>query len=326
MILTVTVNPSLDTLYQMEQYTQNTVNRVQRVTVTAGGKGLNTARVAAALGEKVTAAGIVGGYNGKKFISLLPQEIGSAFTFAPGETRCCINVHDAATGRHTELLESGAAVSQSTLTEFYGSFALLLRACDLVTLNGSLLPGCPQDFYAALIKMAHSAGKPVLLDSSGAGLQEGVKARPTLIKPNADEIAQLTGEPVQNLPQIMRAAHRLHETGIPWVVISLGKNGAAVVCDEGSFRATTPDIPVVNTVGCGDSMMAGFAVGIVRGADAATCIRMGMAAATANALSASTGSIVVGDYERLLPQIKVEIYGKSNACPSQNGLSRQIEL
>lgn len=306
MILTVTINPSLDTLYQVKRYTQNAVNRVYETNVTAGGKGLNVARVAAALGGPVTAAGILGGYNGQKFLSLLPKGITAAFTQVPGETRCCINVHDDATGQHTELLEGGVPISPAALDEFRAMFAAQLQKCTVVTLNGSLLPGCPEPLYAELIGMAHRAQKPVLLDTSGAGLRAGIPALPTLIKPNADEIAQLTGRPVTSLPQALDAARALHEKGVPWVVVSLGRDGAIIVCDQGVFRAKNPALAVVNTVGCGDSMIAGFAVSIARKRDAVTCIRTAMAAAAANALTASTGSIRLEDYTRLLPQITVE--------------------
>ncbi len=308
MILTVTLNPSLDRLYHVDSLTPGTVTRVREVHPTAGGKGLNVARVAYALGETVTMAGLLGGHSGNAILDMLPQEMTAAFTPVQSETRICINVRDCTAKRHTEFLEPGASVTAEEIDAFLTNYRELLLQCDAVTLSGSLPQGCPIDFYTTLIHAAHAAQKPVLLDTSGAALIAGAGALPTLMKPNADEIAQLTGCKAEALPEVAKAALQLCASGIGMVVVSLGKHGALVACDGKLYRATTPDLPVVNTVGCGDSMLAGFAVGIARGESCEMCIRMGMAAATANALTESTGSIRAQDYTDLLPQITVMPY------------------
>lgn len=305
MILTVTLGASIDTLYLAGSLTTGEVNRVSEVRHTAGGKGMNVSRVAALCGERVTATGLVGGFHGQYFESLITEPgIRRCFTQSGKETRCCINIRDD-TGRSTELLEPGAPVSAEVLAEFYSTYLLELQSADVVVISGSVPAGTPEDFYAKLITAAKDAGKPVLLDTSGAMLRPTIAALPTLIKPNSDEIRQLLGREAASRAELITAARELHESGIAIVVVSLGRDGALIVCADGAFQGKTPDIPVVNTVGCGDSMVAGFAVGLSRGYAIEEAIRLAVAVSTANALTMETGSFRQEDLDRLLGQVAV---------------------
>jgi tagatose 6-phosphate kinase len=136
-------------------------------------------------------------------------------------------------------------------------------------------------------------------------LSEAVKAGPTLIKPNTDEIAQLLGAAPKSQDDIIEAAMRLHGEGIEYVAVSLGKRGSVLACGEGVFKGETPDIPVVNTVGSGDSMVAGFAISIRRGYGAAEMLRLATAIATANALEIQTGHISPKNVGWLLNEVNV---------------------
>ena len=175
----------------------------------------------------------------------------------------------------------------------------------MVTISGSVPKGTPPDFYGRLIRYAKERGIRVLLDTSGQLLRDGAAARPTLIKPNTDEIEQLLGAPAKSEEELIAAAEKLRDGGIEIVVISLGKDGALIACRDGVFRGVTPDIPVVNTVGCGDSMVAGFAVGLSRGYSLPETIRFAMAVSTANALTMETGYFKTEDLESLLGQVSV---------------------
>ena len=305
MILTVTMNPSIDKLYMVEKNDLGTVMRVQQVVNTAGGKGLNVSRVASLLGEKVTATGIVGGHIGGYFESLI-SGFDCAFTHAASETRTCINVWDSAAGTSTEYLEPGAPVTEKEAEQFFADFQRELRQADVVTISGSLPKGVPQDSYERLIHFCREAGKTVLLDTSGENLRRGVKALPDFVKPNTDELAQLLGHPVQGMEEAIAAAKSLHEQGIRWVAVSLGADGAVLVCDEGVFHGKPPKITPKNTVGCGDSMVAGFAVGMARSMTPQDALRLAVAVSAANALTMSTGSYNDEDFQRLLPQVEIK--------------------
>lgn len=307
MITTVTLNASIDKLYTVEDVTLDTVMRVQEVCNTAGGKGLNVAKVARTLGEKTRAMGFVGGYNGQYLRSLLrAQDIEDAFTPVEGETRSCINIRNLTTGSHTEFLEPGAPITQENAQAFYESFLAALPKSRVVTISGSVPAGTPAGFYARLIAAAKAAENPVLLDTSGRLLCDAVAGQPTLIKPNADEITQLLGTSAASQEEIVRAARRLHEGGIAFVVVSMGAKGSLMVCEQGVFRATPPKLTVVNSVGCGDSMIAGFAVGMRRGYAPEELLSFATAVSAANALSVQTGCVNPDDLPALHEQVRIE--------------------
>ena len=306
MILTVTLNSSIDKLYLMDSVHPETVMRVKEVHNTAGGKGLNVSRVAAGLGEPVIAMGFTGGFNGRYLESLITQPlIRAAFTHVAGETRCCINCWDLSDGRSTEYLEPGQPVTEEEIRLFLADFDRELPGTDVVTVSGSVPKGVPDDFYRELIRRCRDAGKPALIDTSGKLLMGAAAEKPDFIKPNEDEIAQLTGRAFTTREEALRALKELHAGGIPRVVLSLGAEGALLVCDEGAFHGKPPEITPLNTVGCGDSMVAGFAVGLARRLPIAESFRMALAVSAANALSLFTGDFHPDDYAKLFPEVTI---------------------
>jgi tagatose 6-phosphate kinase len=305
-ILTVTLNPSIDKLYLLEKQTPCTVMRVKEVCNTAGGKGLNVSRVAAQLGENVTAMGFVGGFNGRYFESLITQpEIRKAFTHVDAELRSCVNCWDLSRGESTEYLEPGAPVRREDVAQFLADFERELPSADVVTLSGSLPAGVPADFYETLIGLCRRNGKPVLLDASGNTLKSAVKAGPTFVKPNADEIGQLLGFTPATPVEGQQAVRAIREAGVSVAALSLGAQGVLVACDEGLFQGTPPHIAPRNTVGCGDSMVAGFAVGMARRLSMAEQVRLAVAVATAAALTMATGAYDPHDLETIYPQVVI---------------------
>ena len=307
MITTVTLNTSVDKLYLVEKLEDYTVMRVKKVSNTAGGKGLNVSKVAYLLGEKVSALGFAGGFNGSYVSSLLEaQGIRAGFTRIQAETRSCINIRELSTGRHTQFLEPGAPVTHAECDEFLSGYRETLPNSQVVTISGSVPAGVEVDFYGKLVSLAKQGGIPVIVDTSGALLAETVKAKPTMIKPNTDEIGQLLGRRVQSRQEVIDAAWELHQSGIPYVVVSLGKDGSVMACEEGIFQGITPDIPVVNTVGCGDSMVAGFAAAMARGKGPEEMLRLATAVSTANALTMQTGHFEQEDLDRVLPLTAVK--------------------
>ena len=307
MILTVTANAAIDKRYVVERYGVGNVNRVKSCSANAGGKGINVARVASIVGEKMTATGFLGGHAGR-FISerVEARGIKSDFVWCEGESRTCINIWDEVNHQQTEFLEPGFSVTCEDCDRLVGKFTSILPECKVVTISGSAPKGAGSDLYKRMIRAAREAGKPVILDTSGQLLEECLLERPTMIKPNIDEIRGLTGRPMNSREGMIRAAKDLHEDGVEIVVISLGGDGSLVSCNEGVFDVKVPKIDAVNTVGCGDSMIAGFAVGISRGLSMEETIRLASAVSAANAMRMETGFIVKEDMEKLLPQIQIK--------------------
>lgn len=305
-ILTVTLNSSIDKLYLMESVHPETVMRVKEVHNTAGGKGLNVSRVAAGLGEPVVAMGFTGGFNGRYLESLISGPlIRCAFTHVSGETRSCINCWDLSTGRSTEYLEPGEPVTSEEVDRFMSDFLRELTGAECVVISGSMPKGVPEDFYGRLIRRCREASIPVLVDTSGSRLISAVREKPSLIKPNEDEIAQLTGRPFSGREDAVPSLQQLYRSGIPHVVLSLGAEGALLACSEGVFHGKPPKITPKNTVGCGDSMVAGFAVAFSRRLPFLEGFRMALAVSAAGALSLLTGDFDPADYQRILPEVSV---------------------
>ena len=306
MILTVTANAAIDKRYVLERFGVGNVNRVKSCQANAGGKGINVARVASIVGEKMTATGFLGGHAGK-FISERVEARGiiSDFVWCEGESRTCINIFDEVTHEQTEFLEPGFSVTEEDCRRLVEKFREILPRCKVVAISGSTPAGAGSGLYRDLIQAGEEAGKPVILDTSGRLLEECLAARPTMIKPNIDEIRALTGRPMNSREAILAAARDLHHEGISIVAISLGSKGSLVSCDEGVYDVKVPVIEAANTVGCGDSMIAGFAVGMSRGLSIQETIRLASAVSAANAMRLETGFVVMEDVNRLLPQIEI---------------------
>ncbi len=306
MILTVTLNPAVDKLYILPELQVGEVLRVGEVHNTAGGKGLNVARVAELAGQSVIAMGFVGGHNGDFFTSLITEkEIECAFTKVHEETRSCINVRDTINGTGTEFLEPGKPITQGEIEQFLADYKAKLPLVDVVVIAGSIPKGVQADFYATLVTLAKDAGKKVILDTSGAALVESLSSKPTMIKPNEDEIKQICNVDINSREDLIATARTLQKTGIEIVAISLGGDGVLVVTDDGVYQGEIPLIKVVNTTGCGDSMVAGFAVGMATGKSIEETIGFAVCTGSANALTKKTGSFEQEVLDDLLTKVKV---------------------
>ena len=181
-----------------------------------------------------------------------------------------------------------------------------VKDADVVSMSGSVPKGLDGTAYQRLVKIVKEAGKPVILDTSGKLLEMGIEACPTLIKPNIDEIRMLTGKHCDDIQDIIDAAKTIHANGVEIVAVSLGADGSLAVGEEGIFRAIVPKINAVNTVGCGDSMIAGFALGLSEGLSLEETLRRASAISAAAAMREETGFFVMEDMEKLLPQIVIQ--------------------
>lgn len=277
MILTVTMNPSIDTRYQLDKLIIDDVNRVTPEK-TAGGKGLNVSRVLLQLGDDVLATGLLGGHMGAYMAELMDADgVKNDFVPIAGETRICLNIlHE---GNQTELLESGPQIAPAELDAFTAKFA-------------------------------EEAGAKVLLDTSGASLEAALEsdAKPELVKPNLTEINGLLGtsfttDDVDALREALAADDRF--AGIPWVVVSMGAAGSVGFHEGRAFRAKTPAIAAVNATGSGDSTIAGFAHAIAAGADDVTVLKTANTCGKLNAMDPKTGHLVMDRWDEIYNNVVV---------------------
>lgn len=305
MITTITLNTAIDKAYVVKDFAKDSVTRVQTCTNTAGGKGLNVSKVIKLCGEDIIATGFVGGHAGAYVEDLLKEHaILTDFVHTQSETRSCINIL-ASDGTSTEFLEPGAPVTLDEVNQLVQKLNDLIDKSDVITISGSVPKGVENTFYADLVTTIKEKGKQVILDTSGELLKNGIKACPTLIKPNSEELEALLGISIHNREEVIAAAKRLHETGIEYVVVSLGGDGALLICKEGVFHGKPPKITPVNTVGCGDSMVGAFAVSLARKLPIEEALRYSVAVSAANALTMATGSFKLNDMRNLLPDVIV---------------------
>jgi len=301
MILTVTLNAALDITYRVPRLHPHTTNRITEVSERPGGKGLNVARVLAALGHRTVATGFAGGGTGEALRALLAEtEVTDALVPVGGATRRTVAVVDAATGDTTQLNEPGPVVSPAEWDTFLGTYRELLGEARAVALCGSLPPGVPVDVYARLTRAARSAGVPVLLDTSGEPLRRGLAARPDLAKPNADELAALTGS-----TEPLRAARDARRRGAHAVAASLGPDGMLAVTADGTWQAAPPHRITGNPTGAGDSAVAGLLSGLVENLPWPDRLTRAVALSAATVRAPAAGEFDAGTYEELLPRVSV---------------------
>lgn len=306
MIITVTLNTALDVTYQVPRLRPHTAHRVSAVAERPGGKGLNVARVAAALGHRAVATGFAGGPTGEVLRTLLATLGGAedALTQIAGTTRRTVGVVDDATGDTTRFDEPGPTVTAAEWTLFRAGYRKLLDEAALessaVALCGSLPPGLSVGAYTDLIRDARAAGVPVLLDTGGEPLRRGVAARPDIVKPNADELARLTGS-----TEPARAAHDTRRRGAHAVAASLGAEGMLVVTGEDTWRALPPARLAGNPTGAGDSAVAGLLSGLAEGLTWPQRLARAVALSAATVLAPAAGEFDRAAYEDLLEQVEV---------------------
>lgn len=309
MIVTVTLNPSIDISYPLDSLKIDTVNRVPQVTKTAGGKGLNVTRVIDDLGGDVLATGVLGGFHGAFIADQLKQAgIQQDFTSIKEESRDSIAIlHE---GSQTELLEAGPTVSEKEQQAFLRKYETLLKKAKIVTISGSLAKGFPPDFYQKMVQLAQEQDVKVLLDTSGESLRcvlQG-EAKPYLIKPNLEELAALLGQnfSLQKLPEIEKALDQPLFAGIDWIVVSLGKAGAIAKHQENFYRVSIPAIQAVNPVGSGDATIAGFAFALSKAYSPEDSLKLCMASGMANAQESRTGHVNAVNVKSNFEQISVK--------------------
>ncbi|MWV43262.1 1-phosphofructokinase [Paenibacillus sp. HJL G12] len=307
MITTVTLNAAIDKTYSLPTFPLGKVSRVQRFHAAPGGKGINVAKVVAQLGVPVTATGFVGGMNGEIIKQQLTQMgIAHDFVSVAGESRICLNILDETNGTSTELLEPGPTVDDAALKEMEAKISELASRSTIVCFSGSLPAGVPQDFYVKLVSIAKQAGAYVILDASGDALRYGLEAKPDMIKPNEEEVAALLGIEVADEEALQTAVETLlYKYEMDRISVSLGGAGSMTAAKDICYRVTTPKVEVVNTVGCGDSFVAGMAVSLAKGLSLEEGLAMASAAGTSNAMTDLAGHIEPEVFEQLRKQVQV---------------------
>jgi len=305
-ILTVTLNPAVDTRYEIDSLKLNEVNRVINKIESPGGKGLNVSNVLKKLGASLIATGFIGGTKGD-FIKdkLDKKEIQHDFQEVKNETRTCLAIIDK-DKKITEILENGAPVLSNEKEEFLKRYKILLEKVKIVDISGSMPKGLENNFYRTLIETASKVGKKVILDTSGEALKEGIKGNPYLIKPNVDEMEYLLNKKIENIDEVIDCANEIIKNGVENVMVTLGGEGGLLINKNYIYKAKIPKVKVENTVGSGDSSVAGFIFGLSKKLNFEEIFKNALACGTSNAMLKNTGDIDLETVSKLIEKIKIE--------------------
>lgn len=307
MILTITLNPSVDRTVVLDGLDIHDTNRIVRTEIDAGGKGINLSRIAVRLGTRTVAAGFLGGDEGSYIRSRLDREgVSYRFVEIAGNTRVNINIEDGSELPPTTLNERGPTISPGEWHMLEDLVSLLAPKAQWVCVGGSIPPGLDSSVYSAIVDMAKGAGAKVCVDADGDSMKLALDRKPNLVKPNRDEAERLLGRPIQSLDEALWAAGQLVSMGIEYAMVSLGSDGAVLAFDSEVYSATPPDVEAVSTIGSGDSLIGGFLSGLTSGATVEDALKLGVAAGTATALSDGAEIGKAEDVYRLLPNVRCE--------------------
>ena len=277
-IATVTLNPAIDQTVRADHFRSNTVNYAQAMQWDAGGKGVNVASFLADFGFTPTVTGFLGQDNADLFEQFFASKrIDDQFVRIPGRTRTGVKIVDEANQQTTDINMPGLSPPAEAMDTLFKTIEQLTASCDWFVLSGTLPPGIPTTTYATLIAHLKGHGKQMLLDTSKDALREGVLAGPTILKPNSDELQQLTGQSLTDEAALEHAARQLLGGGIQLVVVSMGERGAMFVDPTTTLIAVPPKVMVKSTVGAGDAMVAGLIAGQVQGVSLPECARLATA-------------------------------------------------
>ncbi|BEH90764.1 MAG: 1-phosphofructokinase [Turicibacter sp.] len=290
MIYTVTLNPSIDYVVNMEQLVEGMVNRVSTEHFYAGGKGINVSQILNQHGISNRALGFISGFTGN-FIegSLKEKGIDTDFIrLSEGYSR--INMKIKTTTDETEINGMGPHIPKTEIDKLYRQLDLL-TADDTLVLAGSIPATLPDDFYEKMMEHVQDRGVKVVVDATKNLLLNVLTYRPFLIKPNHHEIAEMFGVTISTTEDLLQYGNRLKDMGARNVLISMGGDGAILLAENGEvYRSNVPKGVVKNSVGAGDSMVAGFIAGYEKTQCYEQALRLGAASGSATAFSSDVAT------------------------------------
>ncbi|MGN6501446.1 MAG: 1-phosphofructokinase family hexose kinase, partial [Pseudolysinimonas sp.] len=258
MIVTLTLNPSLDRTVEVEALVRGTLVRTSEPVLEPGGKGVVVARALSANGVSALGIVAVAGPEGAELSHLLELE-GILCRFVPvsGRTRSNLTICEP-DGTVTKLNEPGSPLTESDLTAIATAIRTSVRDGDWLVLSGSTPPEFEPARVTALLAEATAAGASIAVDTSGDALEAALASRPRIVKPNRAELAELLGRPLGSVAEVVRAAEEVRARGVEYVLVSLGAEGALLVGPGGILMGESPVDQIRSTVGAGDSFLAGF--------------------------------------------------------------------
>lgn len=300
MIYTVTLNPSIDYIVHVDQLVIGDVNRMKSDLKLPGGKGINVSRILKRIDSDSTALGFLGGFTGSFIEEWLDREsIQTKFTAVSDDTRINIKLK---ANEETEINGQGPAVSAEEMDELKRVLGNL-TSTDIVVLSGSKPASIPTGFYQELIEIIKAQGASFVIDTTGADLMDALEKGPLLVKPNNHELADLYQTTFNSVEDIYPFGQRLLDEGAQHALVSMAGDGALLFTNDGVYRSNVLKRPVKNSVGAGDSMIAGFVGNFTKTQDPVEAFKWGVACGSATTFS---DDLATADFiKELLPEVEI---------------------
>lgn len=301
MIYTVTLNPSIDYIVGLNGLNTGELNRIQEDQFFPGGKGINVSRILNNLGYDNTALGFIGGFTGEFLKDELKKEkIKSNFTQIEKPTRINIKIK---TKVETELNGKGPVVSNQCALSFLNTIAEI-SPNDMVIISGSKPRNLPKDYYQQTIQIINKIGANFVIDTTGEELRQSLQYNPFLVKPNNVELEELYGVKLNTEEDFIKYGKKLIDEGAKFAIVSLGSKGAILFSNQGIYRGNSPKGSVKNTVGSGDSMIAGFVGTFLKTNDLQKSFKVALASGSATAFAEDLAT--KQEIEKLLTEIHIK--------------------
>jgi 6-phosphofructokinase 2 len=305
MIYTITLDPVLDRIVEVEELIYDDVNIVMEDKKYPGGKGIDVSRVIKELGGQSIAMGFVGGYTGLEIVGRLVNEgVICDFTKIHNETRAHITILQRKKKLQTLLGTLCPAISQIEVDEFFRKVQKI-PANSHIVISGSIPQGMNDNFYAQLITTLKEGDSKVILDTDEEALKRGADAGPYLIKPNIHEFGRLVETTVSEIEEIINYA-RPYENKIKYIVVSMGAKGAVGISKEGNFHVIPPKISVRSSIGAGDSLVAGIIFALSENSPFEDALALGVACGTASALNPGSDLCKMNDINTIKKDVRIE--------------------
>lgn len=306
MIYCTLLNPAFDLIYSADSFASGDTLRDLPCRRFCSGKGINVARVVRILGEEVCVIGVMPEEDEKRFVSYLEsQEIYYRFFPVHGDVRLNVTITERQGGPASHLNSESPKVPQQAQNAFIRFVGKHLSKGDLWCFSGSIPSGFDDDLYAKMVKSCREAGIDTFLDTRGKALKYGVRARPSLLKPNITELEELYGEQIRGVRHMALMGKKLLDRGVPFVFISLGSDGMIALHESDCLLCVPPQVKTVDAVGCGDALMAGVLVGWKRKLSFKEICRLATACGASKAMHEGPHAVSKDEVKRLMEEVKI---------------------
>lgn len=300
-------NPAIDALYSLADFETGKTYTGVHSRIDPAGKGVNVARIISALGEETAVIGIMPeASRGMYELAMKGISIGASFFPVAGAARINVTISEADGGRTTHISAQNQKLASGMQSEFIDFLEQQMKTKDLWALSGSVPDGFERGLYQKVIAILKKKKIGCLLDSSDAALTMGIRAKPDMVKPNLSELESYFGEKIKGIRHIALRGKRLLDLGIPRIFISLGSDGLIALQGNDCLLCSAPSVKAVDTVGCGDALVAGLMVGWKRSFSFTEMCRMAVACGVSKALHLGAGIIDINEVWQIMEDVSIE--------------------